>query len=412
MNPLLPFEWILATRFLREGLLQTIFIVAGVALGVSVIVFMSALLTGLQSSIFKTLLDFQPQIVISPPDEVPRSLRQSNNQPSGAELATLVQPRAQRSRSLDQWQKVRDIALAIPGVLVVTPVVEGAAFILRGDANTGVVIRGIEPASYLRLIALKEKIIAGSADLSSSDVVIGSKLAKDLGVWTGDKLTLQTASGASSVLFVSGIFDFGNQGQNTGSVYVALRTAQSLLSLPGGATSLQVKVALPFEAETTARQIAVQPGIKVESWIETNAEFSKALSGQTMSFFVIRLFVGLTAALGIASVLVVSVVQKSKEIGILRATGTTRGQILGVFLMQGAILGLLGSLFGSLMGWLFLIAWRGFAVSADGVPFFTLEAGPILYIYVAIGATLVGTLSALFPAQRAARLDPAVAIRG
>ena len=410
MNPLLPFEWVLATRFLREGLLQTLFIISGVALGVSVIVFMSALLTGLQGSIFKTLLDFQAQIVITPPDQAPRVLRGGGGS-GGAELATLIQPSAQRPPSLDQWQKVRDTTLAIPGVLVVAPVIEDAAFIVRGDANTGVGLRGIEPDSYLRLIALREKVIAGTAELSSTDVLIGRQLAEDLGVKLGDKLTVRSATGTSIVLFVSGIFDFGNRGQNT-SVYVALRTAQSLVGLPGGISSLQLKVALPFEAETVARQIQAQPGIKVESWIETNAEFFRALSGQTMSFFIIRLFVGLTAALGIASVLVVSVVQKSKEIGILRATGTTRGQILGVFLLQGAILGLLGSLLGSLLGWLFLIAWRGFAVNDEGVPFFDLEAGPALYLVVAIGATVVGTLSALFPAQRAARLDPAVAIRG
>jgi lipoprotein-releasing system permease protein len=408
MNPLLPFEWVLATRFLREGLLQTLFIIAGVALGVSVIVFMSALLTGLQASIFKTLLDYQAQIVIKPPDEAPRVLRQD----AGTEFATRVQPRAQRPRSLDQWQKVRDTTMAIPGVLVVAPVIEDSAFIVRGDANTGVGVRGIEPQSYLRLIALEEKIIAGHANLTSTDVVIGSDLAKDLGLTIGDKLTLKAALGPSVVLFVSGIFDFGNQGQNKGSVYVALRTAQSLMGLPGGVTSLWVKVAAPFEAEVTARQIASQPGIKVESWIATNAEFFKALSGQTLSFFIIRLFVGLTAALGIASVLVVSVVQKSKEIGILRATGTTRAQILGVFLLQGAILGLLGSVLGSVLGWAFLIGWRKLAVNDQGVPFFTLEAGPVLYLYVALGATLVGTVSALFPAQRAARLDPAVAIRG
>ena len=408
MNPLLPFEWVLATRFLREGLLQTLFIIAGVALGVSVIVFMSALLTGLQGSIFKTLLDFQAQIVIKSPDEAPRNLRRE----PGVEYASRVQPRAQRPRSLDQWQKVRDTTLAIPGVLVVAPVIEDAAFIVRGDANIGVGLRGIESESYLRLIALQEKIIAGRAELSSTDVLIGSDLAKDLGLTIGDKLTLKAALGSSIVLFVAGIFDFGNQGQNKGAVYVALRTAQSLLGLPGAITSLWVKVAAPFDAETTAQQIAAQPGIQVESWIETNAEFFKALSGQTLSFFMIRLFVGLTAALGIASVLVVSVVQKSKEIGILRATGTTRRQILSVFLLQGALLGLLGSALGSLMGWGFLIAWRGFAVNDEGVPFFTLEAGPVLYLVVALGATAVGVLSALFPAQRAARLDPAVAIRG
>ncbi len=408
MNPLLPFEWVLATRFLREGLLQTLFIISGVALGVSVIVFMSALLTGLQASIFKTLLDYQPQIVIKPPDEAPRVLR---NDP-GIEFATRIQPRALRLRSLDQWQKVRDTTLATSGVLAVAPVLEDSAFIVRGDATTGVGIRGIETQSYLRLIALAEKITAGTAVLTSTDVLIGRKLAKDLGLEVGDKLTLKAAQGTSVVLFVSGIFNFGNDGVDTGSVYVALRTAQSLLGLPGGVTSLWVKVGKPFDAEATAQSIAAQPGIKVESWIKTNAEFFKALSGQTMSFFVIRLFVGLTAALGIASVLVVSVVQKSKEIGILRATGTSRGQILGVFLLQGAILGLLGSIFGSLMGWLFLIAWRGFAINDEGVPFFTLDAGLTLYLVVAAGATLVGTLSALFPAQRAARLDPAVAIRG
>lgn len=408
MNPLAPFEWILATRFLREGLLQTFFIIAGVALGVSVIVFMSAMLTGLQSNFFSTLTDYQAQIVISPLDEVARPLRLAQQ----GKLATLVQPRAKRPQSLDQWQALRNSLIRIPGVLVVTPIVAGAGFVLRADANRGVSMVGIEPDSYLQLIALKKKMVAGSAELSSTDILIGTDLAKDLGVWVGDKLTLQTPGGASASLTVLGIFDFGSEGRNEGSVYVALRTAQSLLGLPGGANSLQIKVAQPFTAEALAQSIEAQLGIQAKSWIETNAEFFSALSGQNMAFFVIRLFVGLTAALGIASVLVVSVVQKSKEIGILRATGTTRAQILRLFLVQGALLGFLGSLGGSVLGWLFLIAWRVYAIGADGKPLFVINAEPVLFLYVAAGATLVGTLAAVFPAQRAARLDPAVAIRG
>lgn len=408
MNPLAPFEWILATRFLREGLLQTIFIIAGVALGVSVIVFMSALLTELQSNFFSTLLDYQAQIVISPPDEVARKLRPQEQE----RLATLVQPRAKRAQSLDQWQSLRDALNRMPNVLVVTPIIAGAGFVLRADANRGVSLIGIEPQSYLKLIALKKKMVAGSAELSSTDILIGTKLAKDLGVWTGDKLTLQTPSGSSASLTVLGIFDFGSEGRNEGSVYVALRTAQSLLGLPGGADSLHLKVSQPFAAEALAKSIEAQLGITAKSWIETNAEFFSALSGQNMSFFIIRLFVGLTAALGIASVLVVSVVQKSKEIGILRATGTTRAQILRLFLVQGALLGLLGSIAGSLLGWIFLWAWRTYAMGADGKPLFLVNAEPVLFLYVAAGATLVGTLAAVFPAQRAAKLDPAVAIRG
>lgn len=410
MNSLLPFEWILATRFMREGLLQTLFIIAGVALGVAVIVFMSSLINGLQGSIIRRTLDYQAQIIVLPPEEVARSLREAET--NQAKSAILIQPRAQRLRSVDQWQKVRELALNIKGVTVVSPIVSGAGFVFRAEANRAVGITGIEPETYLYLIALKAKIIAGKPELTSSDIVIGTELAKDLGVWLNDKIILQSASGASVTLKICGIFDYGNKGLNAGVVYVALRTAQSLLNLPGGATSVEINLNDPYQAQIVGEQIQTQTGLKVDSWITTNKELFTALYGQKITFFVIRLFVGLTAALGIASVLVVSVVQKSKEIGILRATGTTRMQILRIFLLQGALFGLIGSIFGSAASWGLLIAWRNLAKNPDGTPFFVLNFDPMYFVYAGLGAMLVGIISAVFPAQRAARLDPAVAIRG
>ena len=421
MNPLLPFEWILATRFMREGALQTLFITAGVALGVSVIVFMSALLGGLQSSLFDRTLDYQAQIVVSAPEEVARTLHEVN---PTLRYASVIQPRAQRLRSVDQWQKVVKQLRSRTDVAVVAPIVSGGGLVLRNDANRAVAITGMEPESYLRLIALEAKIVAGSAKVGATDIVIGTDLARELGVSLNDKLTLQTASGsadgsaaggaavASATLTVSGIFDFGQRGQNRTAVYVALRTAQSLLGLVGGATSIGLDASDPFQAEILAQSISLQTGLKAESWIVTNADLFTALNGQNITFFVIRLFVGLSAALGIVSVLVVSVLQKSKEIGILRATGTTRIQILRLFLVQGALYGLFGSLVGSALGWAFLVAWRGYARNPDGTAFFTINFEPKLFLYAAIGALLVGTLAAVFPAQRAARLDPAIAIRG
>jgi lipoprotein-releasing system permease protein len=296
--------------------------------------------------------------------------------------------------------------------VAISPVVSGAGFVLRADASKSVSITGMEPESYLKLIALSDKIVLGSANVTTSDLLIGTELAQDLGVSLGDKLALQTASGATATLTVSGIFDFGNKGQNSRQIYVALRTAQSLLDLPGGVTSLEVNVTDPFEAENVAQSIQAQTGLEADSWIVSNSQFFSAMAAQSMSNNVIRFFVGLTAALGIASVLVVSVVQKSKEIGILRATGTTRRQILRLFLLQGALMGLMGSLVGSALGWAFLISWRGMARNADGTPLFSIAFEPLLFLYAAAGATLVGTLAAVFPAQRAARLDPAVAIRG
>jgi lipoprotein-releasing system permease protein len=117
-------------------------------------------------------------------------------------------------------------------------------------------------------------------------------------------------------------------------------------------------------------------------------------------------------ALGIASVLVVSVVQRSREIGILRAMGARRGQILRVFLIQGGVLGLLGSLIGSAAGIGALVAWHASVRQADGGPLFPLMIQPQLFVVAAVVAALTGVLAAMAPALRAARLDPVVAIRG
>ena len=124
------------------------------------------------------------------------------------------------------------------------------------------------------------------------------------------------------------------------------------------------------------------------------------------------MFVGLTVALGIASVLIVSVVQKSAEIGILRAMGTTRGQVLRLFLIQGGFMGLAGSLLGSVLAYGFLLVFRAVAQNPDGTPIFILEMEPPLFAVAAAGATVVGLVAAVAPALRAARLDPVVAIRG
>lgn len=408
MNRYLPFEWIAAMRFMRDGLMQTLLIMFGVAIGVAVIVFMSALLTGLQSNLFRRTLNYQAQIVIIPPEDVARPLR------GGGLLAeaAIVQPRSQRLHSVDQWQKVRDLVERMPDVVAVTPVVSGPGFVARGDATRAVSITGIEPETYLRIIALRDKIVAGRMSVGNSEIVIGVELASNLGLKVGDKLNLSTANGAIQTLTVSGIFDFGNKGINGRNVYVALRVAQSMLDLTGGVSSIELNVRDPFLAEIAAQEITAQTHLEADSWIRTNAQFFTAMSAQTLSNDFIRFFVGLTAALGIASVLVVSVVQKSKEIGILRAMGTTRQQILRLFLIQGGVMGLVGSLFGSALGALFLSFWRGVAKNADGTQMFVISIDPILFVMATVGATLIGVLAAVAPARRAARLDPAVAIRG
>ena len=404
MHPWLPFEWIAATRFLREGRTQSLLIIVGVGVGVSVIVFMSALLSGLQSNLVKRTLSSQAHLVLLPAEEIAR--------PQFGEGQALVQKQAQRLRSIDQWQALRGRLEKLPEIAAISPVASGPAFAVRGDANKSISLIGIEPANYVRVIELDQKMVGGELRVNAGEALIGIELARDLGATLGDKLRINASNGASDTLTIVGLFDLGNKAANARNVYVGLRTAQSLLDLVGGVSSIDLALHDMYQAEALSQRLNAETGLIADSWIKTNAQFFTALTSQRISSNVIRFFIGLSVAFGIASVLVVSVVQRSREIGILRAMGASRGQVLRTFLLQGGIVGLLGSLLGSALAWSFLALWRTLAVNADGTPMFMIEVEPGLVLIAAAGATLVGVLAALMPARRAASLDPVVAIRG
>ncbi len=405
----LPFEWIVATRFLREGRVQTAFIIGGIAIGVAVIIFMSALMTGVQANMIYRTLTGQPHIQLTPAKETVRPLREGV---PGLREGAVLQAPLQRLKGIDQWQGIVAQVRDIPGVVAVSPSVTGSAVIIRGTTSRVVLLTGMEPDLYYRIVPLPEKIVRGTARVTGTDIAIGTELASDLGVGVGDKLRVKGAGGATITLIITGIFDLGNKGANARSTFMALRTAQSLVELPGGVTTIDIAVRNVYDAETIARRIAGAAAVQADSWISTNAQFFSAVSAQSMSNTSIRFFVGLSVAFGIASVLVVSVVQKSREIGILRAMGITRGQVMRVFLLQGGLLGLGGALGGAMLGALALTAWQKLMLSADGTPMFALVFSGALFGWTLALATLTGLLAAVAPARRAARLDPVVAING
>jgi len=408
MNRWLPFEWITAVRFLHEGRLQTLFIIGGIAIGVGVIVFMSAMLAGLEANFIKRVLTSQPQIQLLALDQIARPLRGGAGEYEDAR----VQRPSQRVISIDQWPKIRTQMLAMPEVTAVAPTMSGSALAVRGDASRAITLSGVEPESYFKIVKVPDYVVAGEPRLTSEDIIIGIELAKDLGATVGDKLNIQAATGANRVLTISGLVDLGNKGVNQRSTFVALRTAQSLLGMIGGVTTIDMTVRDIYAAEEIAQRIQAANAVEADSWIKTNAQFFTAVRAQETSNTLIRLFVALSVAFGIAAVLIVSVIQRSKEIGILRAMGTSRGQILRVFLLQGGLLGFVGSLFGAAMGAFALVYWHSVARQADGSELFPLILERRLFVLTALLATLTGLLAATAPAVRAAKLDPVVAIRG
>ncbi len=406
---LLGFELTVALRFLREGRMQTALIIGGAAVGVAVIYFITAVLVGVQSDLIKRVTGAQPHIVLKPPEETVSPLLAARAE---APRLASVQARPQRLITLDGWPVIARQMETTAGVTAVAAVASGAALAIKGDATRSIVIVGTDLDRYQRVVRLDDKLTQGVLRLEAGDALIGIELAKDLGAVLGDRFRVQSGEGASEVFQIRGLLDLGTRELNRRYVYVNLRPAQSLLNITGRVTNIDAAIDDIMRAEQVAARLRAATGQQIESWIQTNQQVFNAIGNQNIMTLLIRSFVTVVVALGIASVLVVSVVQKRKEIGILRAVGATRGQMLRVFLWQGAIVGAAGALLGTALGLLLVLIFSRILRSEKGVALFTMEFDPGLTGIVFVVATALGLIAAVLPARTAARLDPAQAIRG
>ena len=407
----LGFERRVAVRFLREGRMQTVLIIVGVAAGVAVVAYISALISGLQSNTLDKTLGAQAHVTLSARDDV---VVASMPPASGATVLAQTQPRAQRPRSIANWAALVPVLEAMPAVAAVSPMVTGAGLAQRGEASKSIALMGVDLDRYDRIVHLRSKVVDGVARLGPGEGMLGRDLADDLGVRVGDRVGIVTAGvdgNVTDALRVTALVDLGVRELNRRTVIVPLRAAQSLVGLPGGATHLDLALVDVWAAPTLAAELTQRWPYQVESWQEANAQLVSALNAQSVSTTLIRGVVMVVVVLGIASVLVVSVVQKRREIGILRAMGATRGQVLRIFLLQGAIVGALGSALGVLLAVLLIWAFTTFVRGSDGLPLFVITLAPGLALRIAAIATVCGVLAAVAPARRAAALDPAQAIR-
>ena len=401
------FEWQVAWRFLREGRMQTLLIIVGVAAGVAVVAYISALIEGLQANTLAKTLGAQAHISLRAPEDL---VAPAARLEAGTAMLSDTQPRAQRLRSVANWQALLPVLQATPGVAAVSPMVSGSGLALRGEAALAIALMGVELERYDRIVNLRSKVVAGRASLQPGEAIIGRELAADLGLRVGDRLTLRTGL-VSDAARVTALVDLGVKDLNRRTVIVPLRAAQNLQGLPGGATHLDLTVTDVWAAQALAESLRRQHPLRVESWQESNAQLVSALNAQSVSTTIIRSVVLVVVVLGIASVLVVSVVQKGREIGILRAMGATRGQMQRIFLLQGAVVGALGSLLGIALAVALVWAFTTFVRGSDGLPLFAITVPVPTALRVALIATLCGVLAAVAPARRAAAMDPAQAIR-
>lgn len=283
-------EWTIATKFLREGKAQSTLILVGIAVGVAVIVFLTALITGLQGNIIERTLGTQAHIRVQPAEERNRVVAARD----GSVQLVLDNKRAQRLRSINNWQQVMSVLDALPRVRAVSPVISGPAFARRGEALKSVALLGIDAERYQRIIPIEDDLVAGVFRIGAGETVVGAQLADDLGLRVGDKLRLDGGQGRESVVNVAGIFELGVRELDSRYVYLDMKQAQSLLDLPGAATVIDVTVDDIFSAQPVAALIGHLTGLKSESWMETNAQLMNALRSQSLSTSMISVFVALS----------------------------------------------------------------------------------------------------------------------
>ncbi len=406
-----------AFRQLRYGIAQALLTMGVVAISVTLIIFLGSLIIGLQVFLIQLITGVIPNIVISQPERRPIPLWQSEGAREPGTLYTGEVPiLEQRQAKIEDWQLwVERLPTLDDQISAVSPQVEDNAILSSGANRKGMLVIGVIPERYNRVVDVQKDIGQGTfLALRTNDIAIGEPAAEDLNVGIGDRVRLTTSAGATLTYTVAGIFMTGAEPVDEGTAYVLLGDAQSLFGLGNAVTSIAIRLRDVFEANNVAARLRLQVPYQVDSWMEQNQNLLTALNSQSQSVILIISFTVIAAGFAIASILITAVTSKLQEIGILRAIGATRRQIIGLFTLQSTLMALLGGILGAGLGIAFSIgAYRiRLAGAARPEDVFPIALSPALVLGAIAVALVVGFLASLYPAWRAAKVNPIEVIRG
>ncbi len=388
-----------AVRFLIEGRGQSLFIIIGIAVGVSVIIFIGAIITSLQSNLIEQTLGNSAHITISESSDIFRDIRQDSR-------FGLIESQQRKTVDFQNWRPVLDNLENKEPFTAVSPVLEGNGFLVKGGEDTSVLLRGIELDRANHIYQISERIIKGTDALEGNRILIGKDLAEDFRLSVGDVAVIALANNIRERFNIQGIFDFENQSINSNWIFIDLKRAQKLLDKETYISKIELQVGDVFAADLLSRELSLQlGGLAVDNWKDQNAQLLNALSSQSLSNYVIQIFVLLAVTLGISSVLGISVVQRSRELGILKALGIKNNSSRMIFIFQGGILGFFGALIGTILGVLLIYAFTNF------VSIFSIDVQVSQMILIVVVTTIACIVSAVIPANSSAKLNPIEVIR-
>jgi lipoprotein-releasing system permease protein len=394
----------IASRYLWSSKAQSALLVFGVALGVFIFIFMSALIGGLAEYILDNTVGDISHVTIEAEAEDPAILIS----PSAGTLLSAIEKANARQAILRDAEAFLTLIEALPEVIAVSPQINGAGFMTRGSLVAQVGINGIAPGKESVIIGLEGYLTSGTVRLGTGLVVIGKRLAEDLSLSVGNTIRLDASTGVNMVLTVAGIYEIGQGGFDRATAYVSLPTARTLFQIPQGVTRVEIKLRDLYAAEAVARRIAALTGLDARPWTEGGQQLLDALQAQAQTGLILKSFAMVTIVIGVASSLLLSTYRRRPEIGIMRAMGASRRFVVFVFVTQGALVGVLGALAGAGTGYLALLGFPSRdEIAPGGLPIDIAQGAFGLAILL---TSIVSVLASILPARSAARLDPVTAI--
>jgi lipoprotein-releasing system permease protein len=400
------FELLVAIRYLRAKRKQavisliTLISIVGVAAGVAALIIALAINAGFREDLQRKLLGAQAHVSLVP-----------------------------RGRAgIADYMRITAEVEQIPGVIFAAPAIYETVLVTSETQSKGVVLKGIIPEMESRLSALSSNMVEGSLnDFHDDSIIIGKELATSLGTFKGDRLritsveTRLTPVGAVPryrIFEVAGVFSSGLYDYDNSWVYVPLATAQSLIGSGDVAKTIEVKVDDIYQAKTIGQMLVQSEGRDLDftDWMTMNKSIFQALRLERVVMFITIGLIVLVAALNIVATLIMMVLEKTRDIAILMSMGATSDNVRRVFILQGVIIGVIGTLFGVGIGQIacrladryHLISLAPDVYTIAYVPF---KAAPVDSVIVAVAAIVISFLATLYPSAAASKLQPVEALR-
>jgi len=406
----LGFELFIARRYLRsrrrENFISFISLISivGVAIGVATLNFVMAMMNGFETEIRQRIIDTTAHITVY----------------------------SYAGEGFDNWKSLAEKVNAVPDVVATAPNIFYKSVIGSGDANDGVFVKGIDPNYEFEVSKLRENIVAGEINLEETEdslpgIVIGRELAGILNVKLGGEVVLASLKQKKMTLtlqpkykkfVVTGIFETGMNEYDGNLAYISIPVAQDLFKLDNLVTGLQVRVRDFYKSQEIAREIEEIVGSPYYA-VDWSERHKNLFGWMTLEKYGMSIVVGLivaVAAFNIVTTLIMLVIEKRKDIAILKSMGANRKQVMKIFMFQGTLLGFVGTIAGTLLGFVLCWAQQTFnIVSIPGEIYFInslpIDMRLVEFAIIAGASVIISFLATLYPSRRAARLFPSDILR-